>query len=71
MRKYSRLIRLPMPRRRRAMMRLARRALGNDAGGEVLEYALVAGLIVVAAISVVTCVGIKVVAKWNSLNSQI
>ena len=71
MRKYSRLIRLPMPRRRRAMMRLARRALSNESGGEVLEYALVAGLIVVAAIGVIGCVGLKVVARWNSVNSQV
>jgi Flp pilus assembly pilin Flp len=53
------------------MVRLCRRALRDERGGEVLEYALVAGLIVVAAISVISCVGIKLVAKWNSLNSQV
>ena len=37
-------------------------------GGEVLEYALIAGLIVVAAIAAITVVGTKVLANWNSLS---
>jgi len=41
----------------------------NEDGGEVLEYALIAGLIVVAAIAVIGAVGTKVVANWTSLNS--
>lgn len=41
----------------------------DDRGGEVLEYALIAGLIVVAAIAVIGTVGTKVLARWNSLNS--
>ncbi len=41
----------------------------DDAGGEVLEYALIAGLIVVAAIAVIGSVGTKVLARWNSLNA--
>ena len=47
--------------------RLAR----DEQGGEVLEYALVAGLIVVAAIAVIGSVGTKVLARWNSLNSSL
>jgi Flp pilus assembly pilin Flp len=43
----------------------------DDQGGEVLEYALIAGLIVVAAIAVITSVGTKVVAKWNSVDSNL
>ena len=39
----------------------------DDRGGEVLEYALIAGLIVVAAIAVIGTVGSKVVAKWTSV----
>jgi len=46
------------------------RLLKDEAGGEVLEYALIAGLIVVAAIAVIGSVGTKVVAKWTSLNSS-
>lgn len=42
----------------------------DDSGGEVLEYALVAGLIVVAAISVIKSVGTKVLGRWQSLNSS-
>ena len=42
----------------------------DEQGGEVLEYALIAGLIVVAAIAVVSTVGNKVLARWNSLNSS-
>jgi pilus assembly protein Flp/PilA len=42
----------------------------DEEGGEVLEYAIVAGLIVVAAISVIGKVGSKVLARWNSLNSS-
>lgn len=43
----------------------------DERGGEVLEYALVAGLIVIAAISVIGQVGARVLAKWTSLNSRI
>ena len=42
----------------------------DEQGGEVLEYALIAGLIVVAAIAVISSVGTKVVARWTSLNSS-
>ena len=44
--------------------------LKNDAGGEVLEYALIAGLIVVGAIAIIGSVGTKVAAHWTSLNSS-
>lgn len=44
--------------------------LTDERGGEVLEYALIAGLIVVAAIAVIGSVGTKVLAKWRSLNSS-
>ena len=44
--------------------------LSDESGGEVLEYALIAGLIVVAAIAVIGSVGGKVLANWSSLNSS-
>ena len=50
--------------------KLARRLLLEESGGEVLEYALIAGLIVVAAIAVIGSVGTKVLARWTSLNSK-
>jgi Flp pilus assembly pilin Flp len=48
-----------------------RRVVRDEQGGEVLEYALIAGLIVVAAIAMITAVGGKVVARWTSLNSSL
>jgi pilus assembly protein Flp/PilA len=51
-------------------MNLFHRLVGDESGGEVLEYALIAGLIVVAAISVIASVGSGVVTTWNSLNSS-
>jgi pilus assembly protein Flp/PilA len=47
------------------------RLLKDEQGGEVLEYALIAGLIIVAAIAVITSVGSKVLARWTSLNSSL
>ena len=43
----------------------------DEAGGEVLEYALVAGLIVIAAIAAITSVGGKVLARWTSVNNSL
>jgi pilus assembly protein Flp/PilA len=48
---------------------LLRRIARDEAGGEVLEYALIAGLIVIAAIAVIGSVGTKVLARWTSLNN--
>ena len=45
--------------------------LRDERGGEVLEYALVAGLIIVAAIAVIGSVGTKALARWNSVNSSL
>lgn len=52
------------------MKNLFTKLVKDEQGGEVLEYALIAGLIVVAAIAVIGAVGNKVVAKWTSLNSS-
>jgi Flp pilus assembly pilin Flp len=46
------------------------RLVKDEQGGEVLEYALIAGLIVVAAIAVIGSVGTKVLGRWGSLNSS-
>jgi pilus assembly protein Flp/PilA len=46
------------------------RLVRDETGGEVLEYALIAGLIVVAAIAVIGTVGTKVLARWTSLDSS-
>jgi len=53
-----------------SILRISSRLIHDETGGEVLEYALIAGLIVVAAIAVIGKVGTKVLARWNSLNSS-
>ena len=45
--------------------------LKQEDGGEVLEYALVAGLIVVAAMAAISAVGNKVLARWTSLQNSL
>jgi len=47
-----------------------RRLLSDESGGEVLEYALIAGLIIVTAIAVIGTVGTKVLGRWTSLDSS-
>jgi Flp pilus assembly pilin Flp len=42
----------------------------EEAGGEVIEYALILGLIIVVAIVLIGKVGTKVVARWTSVNSS-
>lgn len=46
------------------------RLICDEGGGEVLEYALVAGLIVIAAIAAISTVGTKVLARWTSLQNS-
>jgi pilus assembly protein Flp/PilA len=60
----------PKCQRREAMKKLLVKLVKDERGGEVLEYALIAGLIVVAAIAVIGTVGTKVLARWTSLNSS-
>ena len=55
----------------KAIKNLVTRLVKDEQGGEVLEYALIAGLIVVAAIAVIGSVGTKVLGRWTSLNSSI
>ena len=45
-------------------------AIQDDAAGEVLEYAFIAGLIIVGAIALIAAIGDKVVARWTSMNSS-
>jgi Flp pilus assembly pilin Flp len=46
------------------------RLLREEDGAEVLEYALVLGLISIVAISLIAQVGTKVAARWTSINSN-
>ena len=54
----------------KALKNVAAKLVRDEQGGEVLEYALIAGLIVVAAIAVIGSVGTKVLARWTSLDNQ-
>jgi Flp pilus assembly pilin Flp len=53
-----------------SLKKIASKLLRDERGGEVLEYALIAGLIVVAAIAVIGSVGTKVLARWQSVNAS-
>jgi Flp pilus assembly pilin Flp len=55
----------------RATRLLAKRLARDESGGEVFEYAIVAGLISVVAIAVIGSFGTKVLARWNSVNSSL
>jgi Flp pilus assembly pilin Flp len=52
------------------MKALLKKLVKDEQGGEVLEYALIAGLIVVAAIAAITSVGTKVLGKWTSVQNS-
>jgi pilus assembly protein Flp/PilA len=53
------------------MRQLLGKLARDERAGEVLEYALIAGLISITAIAVVGSVGTKVLARWNSVNSSL
>ena len=53
-----------------AKPRLCLRLISDERGGEIVEYAMVAGFVVVAAIALIGAVGNKVVAWWSSLGSS-
>ena len=54
----------------KAMKDMFVKLVKDEQGGEVLEYALIAGLIVVAAIGFIAGVGEKIVAKWTALDDD-
>ncbi len=45
--------------------------LHDERGGEVMEYALIAGLIIVGAIACISAVGQKALARWSSMNDSL
>ena len=52
------------------LIRWSRRLAADDAGGEVIEYALILGLIIVATIVTIAAFGTKVLARWTSVDSS-
>jgi pilus assembly protein Flp/PilA len=57
--------------RERDMRRLMARVARDERGGEVIEYALILGLIIVVAIAIIGTVGTRVMARWTSVNSSL
>ena len=53
------------------MKALIAKLIKDEQGGEVLEYALILGLIVIACITVISTIGTKVQARWNSINASL
>ena len=53
------------------MKALLKKLVKDEQGGEVLEYALIAGLIIVACIAIIGSVGTKVLGRWTSLNGSL
>jgi Flp pilus assembly pilin Flp len=51
--------------------RTIQRLLCEEDGTEVMEYAIVLGLISIVAIGLITTVGTRVVARWSSVNSTL
>ena len=52
------------------MKKLMSKLVRDEQGGEVLEYVLIAGLIIVATIAVIASFGTKVLARWTSVNNS-
>ena len=52
------------------IMQKVRQFFADETGGEVIEYALILGLVLVTAIAVIGAVGTRVVARWTSVNSS-
>ena len=49
---------------------LIARFFREEEGGEVLEYALIVGLLIVGAVATISTVGTKILARWTSLNNS-
>jgi len=53
------------------MGKMLKRLIREETGGEVIEYALILGLIIVVAIAIIGTVGTKVLARWTSVDSSL
>ena len=52
-------------------LEIVARIISDDNGGEVVDYAVVMGFIVVAALVVIGSVGQKTLARWSSLDRSL
>jgi pilus assembly protein Flp/PilA len=53
-----------------SMLHTFRKLVGDERGGEVIEWAMVCGLIIVATIVTIAAFGTKLLARWTSLNAS-
>ena len=51
------------------LRKLFRDLRADDGGAAVIEYVLIAGMIIVIVISLLVAFGGKVLARWNAVNS--
>lgn len=49
---------------------ILRRLAADEAGGEIIEYVLIAGLIIVGTIVTIAAFGTKVLARWTSVSNS-
>jgi Flp pilus assembly pilin Flp len=54
----------------RKISSLFSKVVRDENGTETLEYAIVLGLIIVAALGLVLAVGTKASARWTSVNTK-
>ena len=55
----------------KSFTKLFSRAIRDEQGGEVIEYALLLGLVVVVCLLTIQAVGIKVADIWNSIAEMV
>lgn len=53
------------------LLRSLRQLCREDRGGEVLEYSLILGTIVIAVVVAVATYGNRVLARWTTLSSSV
>lgn len=53
------------------VLRSFKRMTKDENGSAVTEYAIVMGLVIIAAIAIVAQFGTRVLARWNSVNEQL
>ncbi len=49
---------------------LVSRFIRDEQGGEVIEYALILGLIIVGTIAAIGAVGTRVLARWTTITNS-
>ena len=55
----------------KALSKIIGGLLGDERGGEVIEYALIMGLLLLACLGVIGLLGGKVFARWSSTDAAL